>query len=101
MKTDSPPPEQTVQEDARRTARISCCILERLCFDRGKATQGSVFPQCDRILAGGLILNYQHTPAGKNEWSLPLRASPPIKLSTDKSSSGGSINGLLVCRSQI
>lgn len=100
MRADSPPapaPVQSVQKDARRTDRISCCILECLGLDGGKATQLTWFCQCDRILTGGLILIYHHTPTGKKEWPLPLWASPLIKLPTD---TRGPVNGLPVCRSQ-
>ena len=43
---------------------------------RRESNTMTCFCQCDRILAGGLILIYRHTPTGKKEWPLPLRASP-------------------------
>lgn len=70
---DSPSvPELSVQKDARRAVRSSCCMSERLGLVAGKTTQRRVFCQCGRILAGGLILIYHHNPTGKQEeWPLP------------------------------
>ena len=93
LKCHSPPaPVQMVQQrdDARRTDRTSCCCMFGASLEserRDRSNTMTCFCQCDYILAGGLILIYQHTPTGKKEWPLPPRASPLNKaLHTDKSS---------------
>lgn len=67
MEADLPPdPVQTVQKDARRTGRMSCCILERLRLDtEGNAATWFFFPQCDGILEGVLYLSITKPRQGR------------------------------------
>lgn len=85
MEADLPPdPMQTVQKDARRTGRMSCCILERLRLDtEGNTATCFFFPMWWHSW-GGFVLIYHQTPTGKKVWPLPLRASPLIKHRTER-----------------
>lgn len=85
MEADLPPdPVQTVQKDARRTGRMSCCILERLRLDtEGNAATWFFFPNVMAFLRG--FCTYL-SPNHDREESV---APPPSGIASDKAPKEG------------